>query len=195
MFKALLSFATTMDRSSIITSSAEPKPEDHPMPKHWKIGYKEGEGFSFSNVMLFIGVGKRTSEEFWESTYPEDRFEKGRGEITKRITHINLVVSEEVLPASGRGRGVDSFVIARPEQAGLLLTTIATFCTTDPPANSTLLPYTRGATYTLLLVSLALSLGGLIVGSSIAFTFARCTSEELHGVRIWPDIFFLLLRC
>ena len=67
-------------------------------------------------------------------------------------------------------------MIARPEQAGLLLTTIATFCTTDPPANSTLLPYTRNATYTLLLASLALSLGGLIVSSTTVFIMARCNS-------------------
>ena len=91
-----------MDRSAPVTSSAESKLEAHPIPEHWKIGYKEGEGFSFSNVMLFIGVGKRTAEEFWESTYPGcPHFEKGRNEITKRITHINLVVSEEVLSASG----------------------------------------------------------------------------------------------
>ena len=184
-----------MLRSAPITSSAESKPKDPRIPKipdAWNIGRRKGEGYSPLNLALFIAVGKPTAKEFWESAYPGcPDFKKGRDEIIKRVHHLNLVVSEEVLSASGRDRGVDLFVIARPEQSGLLLTTLAAFCTTDPPANSTLFPYTGNAAYTLLLLSLAVALGGLIVGSGIVFTMARCTSY----VWIWPNIFFLPSHC
>ena len=70
-------------------------------------------------------------------------------------------------------------------QAGLLLATVATFCTTDPPANSTLFPFTRRDTYTLFLLSLGLAFGGLIVGSAIVFVVARSTSDWFCNVRIF----------
>ena len=91
-----------MGHSAPITSSADSKPEIPAMPKYWKFGRGEGEGFSLSNLLLFIAVGKLTIKEFWESAYPGcPNFSNGRNEISKRLSHVNLVVSEEVLSASG----------------------------------------------------------------------------------------------
>ena len=90
-----------MNPSAPNTSSVESKPEIPAMPEYWKFGRGEREGFSFSNLVLFIAVGKLTVKEFWESAYPGcPDFSDGRKEISKRLSHVNLVVSEEVLSAN-----------------------------------------------------------------------------------------------
>jgi len=50
-------------------------------------------------------------------------------------------------------------------QATILLATISAFCTTEPPANSRILPYTKPVPYCLLLASMGSSLAGVTVGS------------------------------
>ena len=88
-----------MDRHAPITPSVLGIP---PMPEHWQISRSKAWGVPFFSMMLFIGIGKRTPEEFWESIYPGcPDFKEERDEIRKRIAHINLVVSEKVLSASG----------------------------------------------------------------------------------------------
>jgi hypothetical protein len=57
-------------------------------------------------------------------------------------------------------------------QAGLLLTAMTAFCTTEPPGNS-ILPYTKTGPYVVFLVSIGLSLGGLIVGSASVFAIHK----------------------
>jgi hypothetical protein len=67
-----------------------------PMPDHWRIG--EGTRFPrLKTVLLFIGVGRRTTEEFWARSYPGSPFyQPGRDEMKDRIAHINIVVSNEI---------------------------------------------------------------------------------------------------
>lgn len=156
------------------------------MPDHWRIG--KGTRFPrLKAALLFIGVGRRTTEEFWSKSYPGSPFyQPGRDEMRERIAHINVVVSTGILSARlwTENRPLLSFVLWLVEigQAGLLLTTIATFCTTDPPANSALFPFTRKDSYTLFLLSLGLSFGGLIVGSALVFVIARSTSDWFCNV-------------
>jgi hypothetical protein len=76
------------------TSPLDPKLEDAPpMPDHWRIG--EGTRFPrLKAALLFIGVGRRTTEEFWARSYPGSAFyQQGRDEMRERIAHINVVVS------------------------------------------------------------------------------------------------------
>jgi len=65
------------------------------MPEHWKIG--KGARFRrLKAAFLFIGVGRRSMEEFWARSYPgSDLYERGRDEMRDRIIHINVVVSTE----------------------------------------------------------------------------------------------------
>ncbi|KAF9644011.1 hypothetical protein BDM02DRAFT_3103586, partial [Thelephora ganbajun] len=73
----------------------------------------------------------------------------------------------------------------------LLLTTIATFCTTQPPENSRLLPYTMTVPYCFLMVAMSLTTGGLIVGSTTVFIVHKANPVWFREVtmgsrgRIW----------
>jgi hypothetical protein len=77
-------------------SPLDPKLEDAPpMPEHWRIG--DGTRFfRLKTALLFIGVGRRTTEEFWARSYPGSPFyQPGRDEMRDRIAHINVVVSTD----------------------------------------------------------------------------------------------------
>ncbi|KAF9642151.1 hypothetical protein BDM02DRAFT_2540548 [Thelephora ganbajun] len=50
--------------------------------------------------------------------------------------------------------------------AGLLLVTIATFCTIQPPGDSGTLPYIKAVLHCFLVVAMSLATGGLTMGSS-----------------------------
>ena len=68
-------------------------------------------------------------------------------------------------------------------QAGLLLSATASFATTTPPVGSILNYNTRGS-YICLLLAFGLTLGGLIVGSTMLFVMSKCTASwfrEVHG--------------
>ena len=68
-------------------------------------------------------------------------------------------------------------------QAGLLLSATASFATTTPPVGSVLNYNTRGS-YICLLLAFGLTLGGLIVGSTMLFVMSKCTASwfcEVHG--------------
>jgi hypothetical protein len=87
-----------MDHFRFSVSPEMPKFEDAPpMPDHWRIG--EGTRFPrLKTVFLFIGVGRRTTEEFWARSYPGSPFyQLGRDEMRDRIAHINIVVSAKHL--------------------------------------------------------------------------------------------------
>ena len=60
---------------------------------------------------------------------------------------------------------------------------MAAFCTTDPPGNSRILPYTQTGAYIVLLVSIGFSIGGLIVGSAAVFVIHKSTAEWFRKVR------------
>ncbi|KAF9642082.1 hypothetical protein BDM02DRAFT_3062225, partial [Thelephora ganbajun] len=73
----------------------------------------------------------------------------------------------------------------------LLLTTIATFCTTQPPENSRILPYTKTIPYCFLMVAMSLTTGGLIVGSTAVFIVREASPVWFREVamgsrrRVW----------
>ena len=69
-----------------------------------------------------------------------------------------------------RSREVPSALPADVSQASLLLTTIASFCTTEPPAGSRILPYTNVIPYCFLLSSWAFAVAALVVGGASAFS-------------------------
>ena len=56
-------------------------------------------------------------------------------------------------------------------------------CTTDPPGDGKTLPYTKVGPYCVLLSSIALSLGGLIVGSAASFVIPKAKVKWFHKVR------------
>lgn len=142
------------------------------MPNHWKID-KETKFPKLKAALVFVGAGGTTMEELWARSHPEcPSYEAERDQLRERIAHINVV-------------------------AALLLTMIATFCTTDPPVNSTIFPYTRKDAYLLFLSSLGFSFGGLIVGSAAVFVIAKASAEwfcdkmmRTRG-RIWATMFIL----
>jgi len=71
------------------------------------------------------------------------------------------------------------------------------FCTTEPPGNGRILPYTKTGPYIVLLVSICLSLGGLIVGSAAAFVIHKSKDEWFRETmmgsrfRIWVTTILL----
>lgn len=86
-----------MESYPFATTPQDPKLADAPlMPEHWKIG----ENIRFPRLkaaLLFIGVGRRTTEEFWARSYPgSPLFQPGRDEMRDRIAHVNIVVSMEL---------------------------------------------------------------------------------------------------
>jgi len=70
----------------------------------------------------------------------------------------------------------------------LLLTAVAAFCTTEPPANSGVLPYTKIVPYCVFLASISFSVGGLILGSLTVFIIHNATLEWYHEVRYPPTL-------
>ena len=68
-------------------------------------------------------------------------------------------------------------------QAGLLLGSIASFATSDPPVLS-MLNYNAREPYMCLLLAFGLTLGGLIVGSALLFGLAKCSASYFRDVRI-----------
>ena len=78
------------------TSPLDPKLEDAPpMSEHWRIG--DGTRFPrLTATLLFIGIRRSTTEEFWARSYPGSPFyQPGRDEMRDRIAHINVVVSTD----------------------------------------------------------------------------------------------------
>jgi len=80
---------------------------------------------------------------------------------------------------------------------GLLLTTIAAFCSTDPPIDSKFLPYTKEGPSCLILLAFGLSFAGLIVGSTIVLVVGKSNSTWFCDVmmgtraRIWLTMILL----
>jgi hypothetical protein len=87
-----------MDFHHTPTSPLDFKLEDvPPMPDHWRIG-KDTRFPRLKAALLFIGVGRRTTEEFWARSFPgSPHYQPGRDEMRERIAHINVVVSIEIL--------------------------------------------------------------------------------------------------
>lgn len=91
-------------------------------------------------------------------------WQEGRDSLRERIQHTNVVVRPLVLKLRDPSKSL---------QGGLLLTTVATFCTTDPPKDSKFLPYTKEGPTAFLLTALGLSFAGLIVGSTMVLVVGR----------------------
>ena len=60
---------------------------------------------------------------------------------------------------------------------------MTTFCTTEPPVNGRLVPYTKEGPFCALMTSVALSLGGLVVGSTAAFMIHKAHLQWFNEVR------------
>jgi len=58
------------------------------------------------------------------------------------------------------------------------------FCTTYPPSNPKLLPYTCSDSYELLVLSLGVSFGDIVVGSALVVAIARSSSDWFRNVRL-----------
>ncbi|KAF9644006.1 hypothetical protein BDM02DRAFT_1245175 [Thelephora ganbajun] len=87
--------------------------------------------------------------------------------------------------------------VSRSLQGGLLLTTIATFSTTDPPKGSQFLPYTKEGPTCLFLLAIGFSFAGIIVGSAIVPVVGESKSTWFCDVmmgtraRMWLTLIIL----
>jgi len=176
---------------TIVTSGFRPysiKARKNPIPEipsHW-IFERDGHPskhtyFCWSPFMHFlhhlfcvIGLGHASLHHVWEDSHPDcsaEVWEHGRDMLRERLQHINIV-------------------------AGLLLSSVTAFCTTVPP-DGAILPYTMTAPYCVLLVSVALALGALIVGSSAVFVIHKAKVEWFNETmmssrtRIWGTMLLL----
>ncbi|KAF9778707.1 hypothetical protein BJ322DRAFT_484964 [Thelephora terrestris] len=156
------------------------------MPSYWSFKGDElpsDKGYSYWWSLLHsvhqffcvISLGHGSLRDVWKVSHPEcpdEVWEKGRNELRERLNNINVV-------------------------AGLLLSAMVGFCTTDPPGGARILPYTNTGPYCVLLTSIGLSLGGLIVGSATAFVIHKSRAEWFRETmmgshrRIWATTVLL----
>lgn len=170
----------------------DPDALDTSMPSHWvfkRDNPTPKDAYSFWQYLwhiphqffCVISLGHGSLRDVWSGSYPGcpiEVWKEGRNELRERLEHINLVVRPH--PSA------DKRVRSSPPhlaQAGLLLSAMTGFCTTDPPGNGRILPYTKTGPYIVLLVSISLSLGGLIVGSAAAFVIHKSKDEWFREVR------------
>lgn len=145
------------------------KPLIPPVPLHWifeRDGHSKYHGHFcwrpfthfLHHLFCVIGLGHASLNAVWERCYedcPDEVWEHFRDELRERMEHINVV-------------------------AGLLISAMAAFCTTDPPADARLLPYTNTASYCAIFLSVNLALGGLVVGSTTAFVIHKASAKWFH---------------
>ncbi|KAJ3553416.1 hypothetical protein NM688_g3622 [Phlebia brevispora] len=98
-------------------------------------------------VLCAIAVGRTTLDGVWKACKSEEYFLEGRKELSDRISTVTFV-------------------------AGLLLSTEAAFITTTAPLVMVINYNLRGP-YILLLLSFGVTLGGLIVGSAVAYVLTK----------------------
>ncbi|KAL4248797.1 PGG domain-containing protein [Pleurotus pulmonarius] len=124
-----------------------------PLPDHWKceFGYPRPwdrvATFAFRMAVL-ISFGHDNLDSVWEICHSEERWAHDKDRLAQRITTTTVV-------------------------AGLLVGATAAFITTTPPVEE-LLNYTRRGPYLLLLLSFSITLGSLIVGSTMIFITLKC---------------------
>jgi len=167
------------------TLAATNDDEIPPLPPHWIFdGEPDSPNYTGSlvqkvvlishRILCLITFGGSSLRQLWERSHTteEETWAEGRDSLRERIQHTNIV-------------------------AGLLLTTIAAFCSTDPPKDSQFLPYTKEGPTSLLLLSFGLSFAGLIVGSTIVLVVGKSTSTWFCDVmmgtraRIWTTMILL----
>jgi len=132
-----------------------------PLPPHWIFdgepdsprytgSFKQRVVLALHRTLCIVTFGEKSLRPIWERMHaPESgAWEYGRDTLRERIQHTNIV-------------------------GGLLLTTIAAFCTTDAPKGSILYPYTKEGPTCLMLLAFAFSFAGLIVGSTIVVVIAK----------------------
>jgi len=128
----------------------------------------------FHRALCFVTFGGASIRPMWNRIHTTEpgAWEEGRDSLRERISHHNIV-------------------------AGLLLTTIAAFCSTDPPKDSRFLPYTKEGPACLMLLAFGLSFAGLIVGSTIVLVVGKSKSTWFCDVmmgtraRIWLTMILL----
>lgn len=134
-----------------------PPSQDHSMPDHWKLEFHDIPPFSIIlrfaiKALCLISLGHPDLEHVWDICVAhEEIWTANKDRLSARITTITVV-------------------------AGLLLSATASFATTTPPVGSILNYNTRGS-YICLLLAFGLTLGGLIVGSTMLFVMSKCTAS------------------
>jgi len=158
-----------------------------PLPPHWIFdGEPDSPNYTgslvqkavlaFHRTLALVTFGVGSLRPTWErchlAYHDEGIWAEGRDSLRERIQHTNVV-------------------------GGLLLTTIATFCSTDPPKDSAFLPYTKQGPTCLFLAALGLSFAGLIVGSTIVLVVGKADPTWFCDVmmgtraRIWITMILL----
>lgn len=144
-----------------------PPLQNRRMPDHWKVEFQVV--FPLSTILKFafmtlctISLGHNDLEGMWDICLGhEEIWTESKDRVLNRISTITVV-------------------------AGLLLGSIASFATSDPPVRS-MLNYNAREPYMCLLLAFGLTLGGLIVGSALLFGLAKCSAsyfrDTLMGTR------------
>jgi len=155
-----------------------------PLPPHWVFdGEEDSPNYTGSlmqrvvlathHLLCVVTFGEKSLRPIWERHHTDiAAWEYGRDTLKDRIQHTNIV-------------------------GGLLLTTIAAFCSTDPPKDSKFLPYTKEGPTCLMLLAFGFSFAGLIVGSTIVVVIGKAQSAWFCNVmlgtraRIWVTMVLL----
>ncbi|KAF9642150.1 hypothetical protein BDM02DRAFT_3273571 [Thelephora ganbajun] len=156
-----------------------------PLPPHWIFdGEPDSPNYTGSltqrvvltlhRVLCIMTFGGASIRPVWKRIHTTGAgvWEEGRDSLRERIQHTNIV-------------------------GGLLLTTIATFCTTDPPKGSQFLPYTKEGPTCLFFLAFGFSFAGIIVGSTIVQVIVESKSTWFCDVmmgtraRIWLTMILL----
>ncbi|KAF9644009.1 hypothetical protein BDM02DRAFT_1246970 [Thelephora ganbajun] len=139
------------------------------LPEHWDFSGETHPVLFIHQMFCYIGSGCATLQTVWERSHTS-AWGTLRRDVADRTQHINIV-------------------------AGLLLTTIATFCTTQPPENSRLLPYTKTVPYCFLMVAMHLTIGGLIIGSTAVFIIHKASPVWFREVCVSPSAITRCEKC
>ncbi len=128
-------------------------------------------------MAVLISFGHDNLDSVWEICHSEERWAHDKDRLAQRITTTTVVV---------RASHLLERALAENEQAGLLVGATAAFITTTPPVEE-LLNYTRRGPYLLLLLSFSITLGSLIVGSTMIFITLKCDPVWFCSVGIFAS--------